>query len=61
MLPALKNNAAASYKGPVKIELLKGAGLLYSSAEQPKLFISLGFCRTMWNPPGTPILSLSMC
>ena len=25
MLPALKNNAAAGYKGPVKIELLKGA------------------------------------
>ena len=28
MLPALKNNAAAGYQGPVKIELLKGAGLL---------------------------------
>ena len=28
MLPAIKNNAAAGYQGPVKIELLKGAGLL---------------------------------
>ena len=28
MLPGLKNNAAAGYQGPVKIELLKGAGLL---------------------------------
>ena len=28
MLPTLKNNAAAGYKGPAKIELLKGAGLL---------------------------------
>ena len=28
MLPTLKNNAAAGYKGPVKTELLKGAGLL---------------------------------
>ena len=33
MFPALKNNAAADYQGPVKIELLKGAGLL-------------GFCAT---------------
>ena len=28
MLPTLKNNAAAGYQGPVKTELLKGAGLL---------------------------------
>ena len=28
MLPTLKNNAAAGYEGPLKIELLKGAGLL---------------------------------
>ena len=28
ILQALKNNAAAGYQGPVKIELLKGAGLL---------------------------------
>ena len=28
MLPALKNNAAAGYKGPMKIELLKGTCLL---------------------------------
>ena len=26
MFPSLKNNAAAGYKGPVKIELLKGTG-----------------------------------
>ena len=30
MLPTLKNSAAAGYKGPVKKELLKGAGLLFS-------------------------------
>ena len=28
ILPTLRNNAAAGYQGPVKIELLKGAGLL---------------------------------
>ena len=28
LLPTLKNNAAACYQGPVKIKLLKGAGLL---------------------------------
>ena len=28
MFPALTNNAAAGYEGPVKIELLKGVGLL---------------------------------
>ena len=28
MFPGLKNNAAAGYKGPVKIKLLKGAGQL---------------------------------
>ena len=28
MLPTLKNNAAAGYQGPVKIELLKDADLL---------------------------------
>ena len=28
MLPALKNNTAAGYMGPVKIELLKGEGQL---------------------------------
>ena len=33
MLPTLKNNAAAGYKVPVKIELLKGAGLLGHSVE----------------------------
>ena len=27
MFPTLKNNAAAGYKGPVKIELLEGTGL----------------------------------
>ena len=32
MLPTLKNNAAAGYQGPVKIKLLKGAGLLGFSA-----------------------------
>ena len=29
---AVKNNAAAGYQGPVKIELLKDAGLLYQKA-----------------------------
>ena len=32
MLPTLKNNAAAGYKGPMKIELLKGVGLLFDLA-----------------------------
>ena len=30
MFPALKINATAGYQGPVKIDLLKGAGLLRS-------------------------------
>ena len=29
MFPALKNNAAKEYKGPLKTELLKGAGPLH--------------------------------
>ena len=33
MLPALKNNSAAGYQSPVKIELLKGAGLLFQSGD----------------------------
>ena len=33
MIPTLKNNAAAGYQGPVKIELLKGAGLLCENRE----------------------------
>ena len=33
MLPTLKSNAAAGYQGPVKIELLKGVGLLTSILE----------------------------
>lgn len=32
MLPTLRNNAAAGYQGPVKIELLKCAGLLATQA-----------------------------
>ena len=38
MFPAIKNNAAAGYQGPVKIELLKGAGLLLSIKKQKKYF-----------------------
>ena len=33
MLPAPKNNAAAGYKGPAKIEILKAAGLLVTIAQ----------------------------
>ena len=33
MFPSLKNNADAAYKGPVKIELLEGAGLLAKRGE----------------------------
>ena len=33
MLSTLKNNAAAGYQGPVKIELLKGVGLLIFQAD----------------------------
>ena len=29
VLPTPKNNATAGYQGPLKIELLKGAGLLF--------------------------------
>ena len=29
MLPTIKNNAAAGYQGPVKVELLKGVGVLF--------------------------------
>lgn len=31
MFLSLKNNAATGYKGPIKIEVLKGAGLLNES------------------------------
>ena len=30
MVLTLKNNAAAGYQGPMKIELWKGAGLLFN-------------------------------
>ena len=33
MFPSLKNYAAASYKGPVKIELMKGVGLLFERGD----------------------------
>ena len=49
MLPALKNNATAGYMGPVKIELLKEAGLLkrlYSISHRLRaLFNSLQLSR----------------
>ena len=35
MFPALKKNAAVSYQSPVKIKLLKGAGLLNLQAMAP--------------------------
>ena len=38
MFPALKNNAAAGYQGPVKIELLKGAGLLRFQGQRSPYF-----------------------
>ena len=46
MFPALKNNAAAGYQGPVKIELLKGACLLlfWSGQVRVDLTYRLG-CR----------------
>ena len=37
MLPALKNNAAAGYQGPVKRELLKAAGLLVQHRPLPRV------------------------
>ena len=37
MFPTLKNNAAAGYQGPVKIELLKSADLLYKIRFQNQL------------------------
>ena len=36
MFPTLKDNAAAGYKGPVKTELLKGAGPMDSNAQYNK-------------------------
>ena len=55
MLPDLKDNAAAGYLGPVKIELLKGAGLLrfsvhddYFTATNRIIFVfpfSFEFCN----------------
>ena len=41
MLSTLKNNAAAGYQGPVKIELLKGAGLL-----QPLIVVDTKLCNS---------------
>ena len=40
MLPTLKNNAAAGYKGELKIELLKGAGLLLSKISRSNFQIA---------------------
>ena len=40
MLPTLKNNAAAGYQGPVKIKLLKGAGLLVKIVSKGFAFMS---------------------
>ena len=40
MLPTLKNNAAAGYKGELKIELLKGAGLLLSKRSRSNFQIA---------------------
>ena len=40
MLPALKNNAAAGYKGPVEMELLKCLGLLPRSTFGDQVLIS---------------------
>ena len=42
MPPTLKNNAAASYQGAVKIELLKGTGLLDQAPRA--LFSKSDFC-----------------
>ena len=36
MFSALKNNAAAGYQGPVKIELLKSTGLLQKKKKKGK-------------------------
>ena len=41
MLPALKNNAVAGYQGPVKKDILKGAGLL--------LNVAFKLCQTILN------------
>ena len=44
MFLALKNNTAAGYQGPMKIELLKGAGLLNVSSIPSSLnFFTLSF------------------
>ena len=43
MLTTLKNNAAAGYQGPVKIELLKGTGLPRPCVNLTLTFYSLSF------------------
>ena len=43
MISTLKNNAASGYQGPVKIELLKGAGLLFLCS------FSLFFFQTLFS------------
>ena len=47
MFPTLKNNKAADYQGPVKIEVLKGAGLLR---------LNTLVIQTLWSVPLMPIL-----
>ena len=39
MIPTLKNNAAASYQGPVKKELLEGAVLLHFRGSQSRALL----------------------
>ena len=56
MFPTLKNNAAtdaAGYQGPVKIELLKGAGL---SPDRPNFFEKLKRFQIHFLIPFYPVL-----
>ena len=56
MFPTLKNNAAAAYQGPMKIELLKGTGVLSVSRQFYWSYITLpnlaGMGRVYPTPQG---------
>ena len=61
IFPGLKNNATASYQGPVKIELLKGVGLLSKHARWLSLTILGDPGAVSWVKRKSKWLSLQEC
>ena len=61
MLPAPKNNAAASYQGPGKIELSKGAGLLTrnTATRSHKMNPEIVYCGTNFTEVVSPYFCFS--